>query len=894
MTRITATSKLIRLTWISFGLAFAAVAAIVVTILNLRSDALNDAIREQRNLAVILGQQISYATRSIETALGDVEALVAEKQPRNAAELRTMMQTEQVRRFLLDKLTALSKAEVVSIIGGDGSLVVSTFSWPTPNMNLADRQHFIGHRDSPSKSLQISNPLVSRTSGATTIYFTRRLSAADGSFLGIALVGMNIQYFHSTYSSISALKDKSMLLLRPDGTVLVRYPDVNNRAGERIPAGSPWHAILSRGGGHYRSPGYFDKEGARVVVVQPLDDYPLVINVAATERAVLALWRMRATQIGLGALLAFLCAGYLLNATYGQFRKLLSSEKSLLDKGEAMALQNLHFSAALENMPHGLCMYDSSQRLIIANSNYRRMYRLGAELVKPGVPLQAVLEARVASGTAPKASGDFVENALARTPQDADRSMESELEDGRIASVIREPMPDGGWVSIHMDVTEKRLAERKIAYLAHHDALTGLPNRVQLREHIELSLGRMRRGSESIAVLCLDLDHFKNVNDSLGHPVGDALLHAVSERLRGCLRDTDMVARTGGDEFSIVQAGAEQPTAASALAERIVEALSAPFDLGEHQVVIGTSVGIAMAPVDGTEPDQLLKNADLAMYRAKTSGRGTYSFFAPEMDAKAQARRLLEQDLRKAIIAQEFEIFYQPIVNLEDDRIVGFEALLRWNHPTRGRIPPIEFIPLAEETGLIIPIGEWVIRNACAEANTWAPGLRVAVNISPVQFRSRSLVSTVVTSLGSSGLSPMRLELEITEAILLHDNEATLAVLHQLRDLGVKISMDDFGTGYSSLSYLRSFPFDKIKIDQSFIRDLADNPDSIAIIRAVTGLGKSFGMLTTAEGVETREQLEQMRAEGCTEVQGYFYGRPTAANEIAGVLAGFQRHVKAS
>jgi diguanylate cyclase (GGDEF)-like protein len=445
-----------------------------------------------------------------------------------------------------------------------------------------------------------------------------------------------------------------------------------------------------------------------------------------------------------------------------------------------------------------------------------------------------------------------------------------------------------------MDVTEKHNSEKQIAFLAHHDALTALANRVQLRQHIERTLESIKRGGKA-SVLCLDLDNFKLINDTLGHSVGDALLCAVSERLRDLVGDGNLVSRTGGDEFAIVQSGAERPMeAAAGLATRIVEALSVPLELGDHHVVIGGSVGIAIAPDDGDNADQLLKNADMALYRAKEDGRARFHFFEPDMDVKAQARRLLELDLRKAVAADGFELFYQPIVNLADNKITGFEALLRWNHPTRGRISPAEFIPLAEETGLIATIGEWVIRQACAEAKRWPSDLRVAVNVSPVQFRHKTLLSAVVTALATSGLPANRLELEITETVLMTNNDATLEALHQLRGLGVRISMDDFGTGYSSLSYLRSFPFDKIKIDQSFVRDLIDRPDSIAIIRAVAGLGQSFGMTTTAEGVETQEQLDKMRAEGCDEVQGYFFSRPVPASEIAQLLTGFQQAANAA
>jgi diguanylate cyclase (GGDEF)-like protein len=549
---------------------------------------------------------------------------------------------------------------------------------------------------------------------------------------------------------------------------------------------------------------------------------------------------------------------------------------------------------ALEGMPQGLTMFDAEQHLIVCNANYAAMYRLSAEQTKPGTSLRTILGHRMKNGMAPVNIDNFVERGLSWASRRDAIVIEHQLEDGRIIELTKASLNSGGAVTIHMDVTEKRNSEKRIAFLAHHDALTGLANRVQLREHIERTLGQVKRGGTA-AVLCLDLDNFKTINDTLGHSVGDALLCAVSTRLRDLVRDSDLVSRTGGDEFSIVQFGAESPMAASAaLAARIVEALSLPFDLGDHNVVIGASVGIAIAPDDGDNVDQLLKNADMALYRAKGDGRARFHFFEPEMDIKAQARRVLELDLRNAVTAGEFEVFYQPIVNLSENRISGFEALLRWNHPTRGRVPPNDFIPLAEETGLISAIGEWVIRQACAEAKSWPSDLRIAVNVSPVQFRNKTLVSAVVSALASSGLRPDLLELEITETVLMYNNEATLTALHQLRSLGVRISMDDFGTGYSSLSYLRSFPFDKIKIDQSFVRGLAERPDSIAIIRAVAGLGLSFGVTTTAEGVETQEQLDQMRAEGCTEVQGYFFSKPVPASEIAKLLVGFQERIKAA
>jgi diguanylate cyclase (GGDEF)-like protein len=555
---------------------------------------------------------------------------------------------------------------------------------------------------------------------------------------------------------------------------------------------------------------------------------------------------------------------------------------------------NDHLHAALEGMPQGLSMVDDNLRLIVCNATYAEMYDLPVDLTQPGTPLRAILDYRARHGAASIDSNDFVEERLTLAAQPTTTALEEQLQDGRIVSLIRAPLKTGGSITIHMDVTEKRNSEKKIAFLAHHDALTGLANRVQLREHIEKTIRDMEEG-RSAAVLCLDLDNFKTVNDTLGHSVGDTLLCAVATRLQALLRDQDLVSRTGGDEFAIVQFGAEPAMqTAAALAAQIVETLGAPFEIGDHTVVIGASVGIAIAPDDGSDPDQLLKNADMALYRAKGAGRAQFHFFETEMDVRAQARRLLELDLRKAVAADEFELFYQPIVNLAENRITGFEALLRWNHPTRGRIPPNDFIPLAEETGLIVPIGEWVVRRACKDANLWPSDLNVAVNVSPVQFRNKSLAMTVTSAVASAGLLPSRLELEITETVLMHDTRDTMATLHQLQVLGVRISMDDFGTGYSSLSYLRSFPFDKIKIDQSFVRDLIDKPDAIGIIRAIASLGRSMGVTTTAEGVETQEQLDQMREEGCTEVQGYFYSRPVPVGEIAALLTGFRDRAQAA
>ncbi len=434
------------------------------------------------------------------------------------------------------------------------------------------------------------------------------------------------------------------------------------------------------------------------------------------------------------------------------------------------------------------------------------------------------------------------------------------------------------------EIAERERSEAQTQYIAHHDALTGLGNRVLFRQQLNEALERIQRDDGCLAILFIDLDGFKSINDSLGHSIGDSLLKCIAARLRDCVRDTDVIARLGGDEFAIGQVAKNQPQCAAALAGRLIEIIGAPCLVEGHQLLVGASIGIAVTAQGQFDPEVLLRSADLAMYRAKADGRGVYRFFEPEMDARAQARRLLELELRSALREGGFELYYQPLFNLEKSQISGVETLLRWQHPQRGLVTPGEFIPLAEEIGLIVPLGEWVLRQACAEAVSWPENISVSVNLSPVQFKYERLVNSVAEALRDSGLPPGRLELEITESVLLDKTNSNLAMLKQLRDLGVRISLDDFGTGYSSLSYLRTFRFDKIKVDQSFIHDLSGRGDGLAIVRAIADIGVSFGIATIAEGVETEEQVRYLRQEGYTEAQGYLFGRPGPASVIRPLL----------
>jgi diguanylate cyclase (GGDEF)-like protein/PAS domain S-box-containing protein len=553
--------------------------------------------------------------------------------------------------------------------------------------------------------------------------------------------------------------------------------------------------------------------------------------------------------------------------------------KALREREGELKAQNMRFEAAVNNMSQALLMFDGDGRLVVCNERYMRMYGLSRDAVKPGCTLRELLEHRKANG---RFGGDidaYIRELYETLAAGTTFAKLTELPDGRTIAVLNHPMSDGGFVATHDDITERRQAEQRIAHMARHDGLTDLPNRLLFRERLAEALANVGRGHK-LAVLYLDLDRFKGVNDTLGHPMGDELLKVVAGRLRHCVRDSDTVARVGGDEFAIIQNGIDQPLDTAVLARRVGEAVRAPYDLAGHVVVVDTSIGVALAPHDGVEPDELLKAADMALYGAKADGRGTYRFFEAAMDLKMKARRELEIALRAALAAGQFDLHYQPLVNVDDHRITGCEALLRWHHPERGMISPAEFIPVAEEIGLIVPLGEWVLRKACIDAAAWPADVKVAVNLSPIQVTNQNIVPVVISALAAAGLPAERLEIEITESVLMHNTAATMATLHKLRELGVNISMDDFGTGYSSLSYLRKFPFDKIKIDRSFISGLPDDAEAIAIVRAVAGLAASLDMTATAEGVETAAQLDMVRALGCVEMQGYLFSPPRPLVQI--------------
>jgi diguanylate cyclase (GGDEF)-like protein len=583
----------------------------------------------------------------------------------------------------------------------------------------------------------------------------------------------------------------------------------------------------------------------------------------------------------LAALLAF--AGFTLGLSLRPPARMAArmASPALAQHQAALRETSLRFEAALANMSQGLCLYDRDNVLLVVNRRFCEIYRLDPERIVPGISFRDVIAASIAVGNH---TGTDVDHLVARrlafvSRREADTAFQ-ELADGRVIAISHVPMGDGGWVVTYEDITERRRTEARIAHLARHDGLTGLPNRAQFRERIDAALA----AGKPFAVLAIDLDDFRSVNESHGQPAGDAVLREAAARIAAAVPEGSIVARTGGDEFAVLQWPIAGADAAACLAESLISELAAPVPLGAQEIQAGAAIGIALAPGDADGTDGLMSHADLACQLARRQGRNSFRFFEPGMDARQQKRRLLEADLRQALANREFQLHYQPLMAVRSGEVVGFEALLRWRHPRRGLVSPAEFIPLSEQLDLISPIGAWVLHQACRDAAGFPGAPRIAVNVSPLQFRRPGLTEAVAEALASSGLSPDRLELEITETVLFDDSETTRETLHRLRALGARIAIDDFGTGYSSLRMLRGFPFDKIKIDQSFIRDLGISPDARSIVNAIAGLGRALGMGTTAEGVETEEQLAALTEEGCTEAQGYLFSRPRPAEEIPALV----------
>ncbi|HUB13992.1 MAG TPA: EAL domain-containing protein [Acetobacteraceae bacterium] len=882
----------------------AAVLAISITVWHMRGEALSAAFGNTGNLAIVLAEQTDRSVQAIDIVLRDIQDDVAgDLRLATEDDFKRLLATEPIFRSLHSRAERLPQVDNISLIAADGVRVSYSIAWPAPPTELSDRDYMRHFQAQNDAGLFISQPVVSRATHVWSVFAVRRINGKDGRFLGVILAAIPLQVFTSLFSSITLPDSETFMLLRRDGTVLVRYPDAPSHIGGRMPEKSLWYSLVAAGGGKYQSPGYFDEQ-SRLVAVQPLAGYPLVLDVGTPTAGALAHWRHLTVLIGLGTAFAASLLLLLVLLLRQQLARLEQSRAALrlrnaeltrvagaLRDSETRLDAKTHaLDTTLAAMDQGLMMVDARGTVAVCNARAIDLLDLPPTLIAAPSPFTEIAARHPDDGIfALMHEALECANDPASSLPCAPRCGEHCVTGDRIVEARCVRLPAGGVVATFDDITARRHAEQQVAFMARHDALTRLPNRAAFVERLEATVAQAGRGALA-AVLCLDLDHFKEVNDTLGHPIGDRLLRAVADRLTACVRQVDTVARFGGDEFAVVQTDAARAEDVGLFAQRIIEVLSLPFDLSGHQVTVGASIGIALIPADGADPDRLLKSADIALYRAKADGRGVYRFFAPAMDARLQERRQLELDLQHALTHEEFELYYQPLIDLESNNVCAFEALLRWHHPQRGLLEPGAFVPLTEEMGLIVPLGGWALRQACREATTWPDNVAVAVNLSPVQFRHRELVPMVAAALEASKLEPSRLELEITEAVLLQSNEEVMETLHGLRDLGVRIAMDDFGTGYSSLGYLRCFPFDKIKIDQSFVRDLPEGADAAAIVRAVTRMGNSLGMVTTAEGVETGEQLAHLRAEGCVEVQGYLFSRPRPARELPQLLRLLGQH----
>jgi diguanylate cyclase (GGDEF)-like protein/PAS domain S-box-containing protein len=881
-----------------------AVLAVTAAILMDRRDAVDAGVKDASNVAVVLGAQIERNLQSMDSVLRELQRRVESYDVPSPEDFS--LRIPQPQRFharIVEQLSLMPEAYHIGVIARSGHLIMSSASWPPPTMDFSDRDYFMELQAHNDDRLSISQPLTSRITGMKTIVLARRLNDPEGNFAGAVYISARYSHFEGVYRAITLLQGQTFSLLRPDGTFLVHYPDNSERSGTRLPASSPWHEEVARHSHRFQ---FYDVlDGVRhAVAVEPTKGYPLLVGISIPEDVILKDWRSRTALMIFSVGLLLVLASLLLRVMALQYRKLIRSQDELIEKtrvieqsnarlleSEAeLVTQNQRFDAAVNNMTQGLAMFDAESRLVVCNERFRTMYGFSAAGACAGRTFRDIIMSE--GFQAPLGGADaLVADIMAMAARPHSSTHEFVHPSGRIFLATVSPMENGGWVATHEDVTEIRQSESRIRRLAHNDLLTAIPNRSCFIDKLDEARRRLETDGRPFSVLMLDLDRFKDVNDSLGHAMGDVLLKETAQRLLASLRSSDVVARLGGDEFAIIQgpvrASGESPDSvgdmreqAIVLADRIIELVGEPYDIDGRKVVVGVSIGIALAPHDGSAPDELMKKADLALYRVKTDGRNGYAMFDAGLARAADERHQLEVDLRAGLERQEFELHYQPVVEIASRRIRAMEALVRWRHPTLGLVTPDRFISLAEDTGLINSLGEWIMQAACTEAASWPGDAKIAVNVSPVQLRRAGLLDVVLRALVDSGLPPERLEIEITERVLLENGGDHLSTLRQLQNLGVSIALDDFGTGYSSLGYLKRFRFDKIKIDRSFTSGILEQPECAAIVCAVVGMGRALDIVTVAEGVETEQQLLALRAAGLDQVQGWLIGRPKPAHEL--------------
>jgi diguanylate cyclase (GGDEF)-like protein len=813
----------------------------------------------------MLSEQVRQSAQAIDLALNEVAAAVAAP---DAASVRYAAGTPAVLQTLAAIADRRSAIDLLSVEDADGVTLATSRGAPTgPVGPIYPAFDYLKHNR--TLDTQVGVLRVSEATGALVVDFMRRIETADGRFLGVARASVAPRGLVSTYSPLSALPGRSYALFTRDGSIIARYPAAFGGIGQKMPKTSPWYEVVARGGGTFETKSSFDNE-ERIVAARTLPFSHLVVTVTILRSVALAHWREQALAIALCACLALAIAAFLGKALLVQFAKLGEKEGALRLQSQALALSNERFATALENMSQGLVVFDRSGHVVISNARYASIYGIEPGLIRPGVEARSILRLRAAKGLfAGQAPDAYVQDAMSRrfTDRRVDR-----LSDGRAILINHAACPDGGMVVTHEDVTEREEANARIAHMALHDELTQLANRTLFLSSLESLRDGMDAGC-SVALMLCDLDDFKTVNDRSGHAAGDAVLRECARRMIEAIPHARVVARLGGDEFALafpVEAGVDPLR----VADRLIEAIGRPYLFQDQSLTIGACIGVVVFVDRDISIDAMIRRADLALYAAKSEGANRSRLFEPAMEQEATTRRELAADLAEAIAANRLHLVYQPVVNAETLRIEQMEALLRWRHPRRGLVPPQEFVRLAEETRQIEQLGLWVLRRACADAACWPVEVGVAVNVSPLQLSAADFVGSVMTAVADAGLSPRRLELEITESALLQDKGDAMATLHRLRDHDVSIALDDFGTGFASLSTLKTFPFDRLKIDRSFVADVTRDAGSAAIIASAVQLARAFDIEVTAEGVETREQMAALRAAGAKTMQGYLFGWP--------------------
>jgi diguanylate cyclase (GGDEF)-like protein len=765
----------------------------------------------------------------------------------------------------------------ISLVTSDGNLTQRTTGVLQAPIYLGDRLHFRAQVDAKKDDLFIGTPIIQRTTGQPAIQVSRRLRAADGSFAGILSAQIDPDFVEQFSRTLKLGPGSNISLRGFDGVLRASYgfeepPEhmtpVMADAIAHAPEGYAW------GGGQ--------ADGIRrLVSYRTVSGYPLIITVGETEAHIFQNANRQA--------LIYLGIAMVLTAVTAFFIAAVIQRQSTLEGlNTRLSTLNRHFDAALGHMSQGISMYDGDHRLVMWNDRFVELYGFPPQLATLGRPFKELFDYLVASGNIKEQPDRYTATRAERLANERVFSAQHVLADGRTIAVINHAMANGGWVSTHEDITDRKNSEIRIEQLAHFDGLTGLANRNLFKERLDAALARHRRLGTEFAVFLLDLDRFKSVNDTLGHQAGDKLLKGVAGRIKATSGEADIAARLGGDEFAVIAMAGNSNLlhGAEILAKRLIEAISAPDEIDGRPVVVGCSIGIALVPAHGERIDEILRNADLALYRSKSEGRNCFQIYSEQMKAEADRRNALEIDLREAIWGDQLEVYYQPVVDIVSRRVVSVEALARWNHPTRGPISPSEFIPVAEQTGLIVELGNWIMLQACRDATQMPSNIKVAVNLSPVQFAESNIVEWASFALADSKLPAERLEFEITEGVLMEETERNLNSLRELKEIGVSIALDDFGVGYSSLAYLTKFPFDKVKIDKSFI-DALDRTETSAVISSIVELANSLNLAILAEGIETEEQRKRVRSLGIKFGQGFLFAEPVPLDRLVFNLAHF-------